>query len=248
MSDPITPRGFAPRSLKNSLGRRRTVLPAQTSPAQASPGQASPGQSPAGVDRLGAATTAQDSVEPTPDVVGERAAGEPAPLPASAAQPSRAPAKQQPRSRASKTGHGAQHERAPRAAGTGSPADARTRPRAPRGQIVFYLPVELSRQLRAAAQQQSKTHADVIFDAIESRLEDLDALLHDAESAPPPAGVFTRSDAKPAEPKVQVSGQIRADNLKVIDQLVEQHGADSRSQLVEVALRAHLDGVDASSR
>ena len=243
MSDPITPRGFEPRSLKNSLGRRSTVPPARTPP-----GQASPGQSPADIDRPGAATTAQDSVEPTSDVVAQRDAGESAPLPASAAQADRAPAKQQPRSRASKTGHGAQHERAPRSAGTGKPADARTRPRAPRGQIVFYLPVELSRQLRSAAHQQSKTHADVIFDAIESRLDDLDALLHEAESTPPAAGVFTRSDAKPAEPKVQVSGQIRADNLKVIDRLVEQHGADSRSQLVEVALRAHLDDVDASSR
>lgn len=248
MSDPITPRGYEPRSLKNSLGRRTTAPPSQTPPAQASPAQTSPGEPPVDEARPGAATSVPDLVEPVSDVVGERAAREPAPSPVSAAQPGRAPRKQQPRSRASKTGHGAQHERAPRAPGTESLAEARTRPRAPRGQIVFYLPVELSRQLRAVAHQQSKTHADVIFDAIESRLDDLDALLHEEESAPPPVGVFTRSDARPAEPKVQVSGQIRADNLKVIDGLVEQHGADSRSQLVEVALRAHLDGVDASSR
>lgn len=113
---------------------------------------------------------------------------------------------------------------------------------------MFYLPVDLSKQLRTAAQQQSKTHAEVIFDAIEARLDDLDDLLHAGAAKPGPGGVFTRTEPKQAEPKVQVSGQIRSDNLRVIDRLVEQHGADSRSQLVEVALRAHLDGPVAPSR
>lgn len=237
MSEPITPRGFEPRSLKHSLGRRPTAPRSPTSAGQSSPGEAPPDQSPVDVPRPAAATTAQDPGQTAfPHVVGEPAVAQPQ------------VAGKQPRSKGTKTSRDAQHKPATQAPRPSSPADVRGRPRAPRGQIVFYLPVELSRQLRAAAHQQSKTHADVIFDAIESRLDDLDALLHEEEPAPPAAGVFTRNEAKPAEPKVQVSGQIRADNLKVIDRLVEQHGADSRSQLVEVALRAHLDGFDASSR
>ena len=247
MSEPITPRGFEPRSLKNTLARRPTRPPSQTPPEHASPSQASQGESPVDVARSAAATDAPETTEAAALHTGERATGETAPLPASserASAPPRVPAKQS-RSRAGQTRHGGRGEAA--GSGTASPAGARTRPRAPRGQIVFYLPVDLSRRLRAVAHQESKTHADVIFDAIESRLDDLDALLH-TEEPTPAVGVFTRAEAKPAEPKVQVSGQIRADNLKVIDRLVEQHGADSRSQLVEVALRAHLDGVDASSR
>ena len=127
-------------------------------------------------------------------------------------------------------------------------AGGRARPRAPRGQTVFYLPFDLSERLRDAAREQAKTHAEMIFDAIEAQLDELGALLHGAEPAPSGVGVFTRAEPRQAGPKVQVSGQIRSDNLSVIDRLVEQHGAGSRSQLVEVALRAHLDGPGSSSR
>ena len=140
----------------------------------------------------------------------------------------------------------------PRTAGAPSAskegAAGRARPRAPRGQTVFYLPFDLSERLRDTAREQAKTHAEVIFDAIEAQLDELGALLHDAEPVPSGGGVFTRGEPRQAGPKVQVSGQIRSDNLSVIDRLVEQHGAGSRSQLIEVALRAHLDGPSTSSR
>lgn len=107
---------------------------------------------------------------------------------------------------------------------------------------VFYLPLDLSKVLREFARSRNKTNANVIFDALESTLEELPQLLK------PPAegegddrhGMFTRTPSKPVGQKVQISGRIQEDNLAIIDRLVDQHGAESRSQLVEVALRAYL--------
>lgn len=108
---------------------------------------------------------------------------------------------------------------------------------------MFYLPLDLSKELREFARSRNKTNADVIFDALESTLEELPQLLKPA--AGPAAGdagqgVFTRTPAKPVGQKVQISGRIQDDNLTIIDRLVDQHGAESRSHLVEVALRAYL--------
>ena len=225
MSEPITPRGFEPRSLKNTLGRR--LAPVEPSGEQLPPGDPAlalqsrtqtPGGaavSPAPPERLDSAVSASTPGRQQAPVARPRAG-----RPRTAGAPS-----------ASKEG-----------------AAGRARPRAPRGQTVFYLPFDLSEQLRDAAREQAKTHAEVIFDAIEAQLDELGALLHDSEPVTSGGGVFTRAEPRQAGPKVQVSGQIRSDNLSVIDRLVEQHGAGSRSQLIEVALRAHLDGPGTSSR
>ena len=224
MSEPITPRGFEPRSLKNTLGRR-----------------------PAAVESLGQQLPAD------PDTALRSRTQTPGGAVASPAPPERSdsavsastPGRQQAPVESSRVAR-------PRTAGAPSASEeaaaGRARPRAPRGQTVFYLPFDLSERLRDAAREQAKTHAEVIFDAIEARLDELGALLHDAERVPSGVGVFTRAEPKMAGPKVQVSGQIRSDNLSVIDRLVEQHGAGSRSQLIEVALRAHLDGPGTSSQ
>jgi len=225
MSEPITPRGFEPRSLKNVLSRRPAAVEPTGQQLPADPG------------------TAVQSRTETPG--GAAASPAPPERPDSAVSAS-TPARQQSpvaRPRAAR----------PRTAGAPSApkeaaASGRARPRAPRGQTVFYLPFDLSERLRDAAREQAKTHAEVIFDAIEAQLDQLGALLHDAEPVPSAVGVFSRAEPRQAGPKVQVSGQIRSDNLRVIDRLVEQHGAGSRSQLIEVALRAHLDGPGTSSR
>lgn len=119
------------------------------------------------------------------------------------------------------------------------------RPRSPRRRphTVFYLPLDLSKELREFARSRNKTNADVIFDALESSLEELPQLLKPAAGGvdgDASQGVFTRTPAKPVGQKVQISGRIQDDNLTIIDRLVDQHGAESRSQLVEVALRAYL--------
>jgi hypothetical protein len=224
MSEPITPRGFEPRSLKNTLGRRPAPVEPSGPQLPADPG------------------TAQQNKTQTP---GGAAASPASPDRPDSAVSASTPARQQaPVAR----------PRVARARTAGAPsaskeaAAGRTRPRAPRGQTVFYLPFDLSEQLRDAAREQAKTHAEVIFDAIEAQLDQLGALLHEAEPVTSGGGVFTRAEPRQAGPKVQVSGQIRSDNLSVIDRLVEQHGAGSRSQLIEVALRAHLDGPGTSNR
>lgn len=130
---------------------------------------------------------------------------------------------------------------APEPAAAREPQPEATRPRR-RPHTVFYLPLDLSKELRELARRRNKTNADVIFDALESTLEELPQLLNpqaggEADSS---HGMFTRTPTKPVGQKVQISGRIQDDNLAIIDRLVNQHGAESRSQLVEVALRAYL--------
>jgi hypothetical protein len=103
---------------------------------------------------------------------------------------------------------------------------------------VFYVPLEVSEQVRDMARRADLTNADVIFDAIEATQDDLPRLL----PAPViPAGndrLFARAERRPVGKKVQISAVISPSNLAAIDGLVEKLGADSRSHLVEVALSA----------
>lgn len=122
------------------------------------------------------------------------------------------------------------------------PGSGAVRPRR-RPHTVFYLPLNLSTELRDFARQRNKTNADVIFDALESTLEELPELLKGPAGGPGgdvSHGMFTRTPTKPVGQKVQISGRIQDDNLAIIDRLVDQHGAESRSHLVEVALRSYL--------
>ena len=181
---PIQPRGFQPKDLKNTLGRRPTAAP---TPA------------------------------PHPPVVAVPTATQPEPSPTTEPEATSRPA--------AATG--------PHTVREPQPIRPRRRPH-----TVFYLPLDLSKELRELARSRNKTNADVIFDALESTLEELPELLK------PPAGgedgMFTRTPTKPVGQKVQISGRMQEDNLAIIDRLVDQHGAESRSQLIEVALRAYL--------
>jgi hypothetical protein len=107
-----------------------------------------------------------------------------------------------------------------------------------RDHTVFYVPLEVSEQVRDMARRADLTNADVIFDAIEATQDDLPRLL----AAPvTPAGndrLFARAERRPVGKKVQISAVISPSNLAAIDGLVERLGADSRSHLVEVALSA----------
>ncbi len=130
-------------------------------------------------------------------------------------------------------------------AASDSETASKPRPTPPRRRphTVFYLPLNLSTKLREFARRRNKTNADVIFDALESTLEELPQLLRppaEGEGIDVSHGMFTRTPTKPVGQKVQISGRIQEDNLAIIDRLVEQHSAESRSHLVEVALRAYL--------
>jgi hypothetical protein len=107
-----------------------------------------------------------------------------------------------------------------------------------RDHTVFYVPLEVSEQVRDLARRADLTNADVIFDAIEATQDDLPRLL---AAAVIPAGndrLFARAERRPVGKKVQISAVISPSNLAAIDGLVEKLGADSRSHLVEVALSA----------
>lgn len=130
----------------------------------------------------------------------------------------------------------AQSSGLPSARSTEAPKPRRRRPN-----TVFYVAIDVSHRLREFARRHNKTNADVIFDALEANLEELPALL---SSARHPSGdddkVFARTQPKPVGQKVQLTGVVHDSNLAIIDRLVEQHDAESRSQLIEVALRAYL--------
>lgn len=105
---------------------------------------------------------------------------------------------------------------------------------------VFYLPPDLCDLLRKTAHAQHKTNADVMLDALEATVEELQDLINADRAEPETGGVFTRTRPRPVGQKVQITGRIQPGNLKVIDRLAAKCGADSRSHLVDVALRAYL--------
>jgi len=164
---------------------------------------------------------------------------EPAP-PASAATPDRSPSpagepEPTPIAKARKTRESRSGGAAADRSEQEPSAGRRTRQR---DHTVFYVPLEVSEQVRDMARRADLTNADVIFDAIEATQDDLPRLL---PAAVIPAGndrLFARAERRPVGKKVQISAVISPSNLAAIDRLVEKLGADSRSHLVEVALSA----------
>ena len=112
-----------------------------------------------------------------------------------------------------------------------------------RDQTVFYLPIDISDQLRDAARRNNQTNADIIFDAIEASMPDLPRIVEENRTTTGPSegdGVFQRAGTRPVGRKVQVSAVVSDTNLAIIDQLAAEHGAESRSQLVEASLTAYF--------
>jgi len=108
---------------------------------------------------------------------------------------------------------------------------------------VFYLPIDISDQLRDAARRNNQTNADIIFDAIEASMPDLPRIVEENRTTTGPSegdGVFQRAGTRPVGRKVQVSAVVSDTNLAIIDQLAAEHGAESRSQLVEASLTAYF--------
>lgn len=226
-SKPITPKGYEPRDLSGTLGRRPrpaepqpaptdTAQPPEAEPAEPTPTAAAIEDADTGPTGPAAAPDGRLFAEATPPL-------RPAPARSEPPSPPRPNPPVAPSTAAAGKGQGRAKP----------PEDRRTQ------HSVFYLPLELSDRLRELGRRDNKTNADVIFDAIEANFDELPRLLS-AEPAPDDGGVFTRPKARPVGQKVQVTARIRNDNLRIIDQLVGQHGAESRSRLVEVALHAYL--------
>ena len=93
---------------------------------------------------------------------------------------------------------------------------------------------------RRVARENRITFTDLVLDALEAHEKDL------RDAWPPPlrsSGRFTRAPARRVrrdEPGVQLSLCLTPSNLAVLDEMVEQLGAPSRTALVEEALRRYF--------
>lgn len=126
------------------------------------------------------------------------------------------------------------------------PLASSTAPSATRA-LSFTTPVSVRGATRVALRDSETTLAELVLSAVAAHIDDLPALIAAERPASAPAlGPFpdapgparARTDA---EPRVNVSLRLSAGNLQVLDQLVEESGADSRSQLITAALRRHLN-------
>ena len=111
--------------------------------------------------------------------------------------------------------------------------------------ISFTTPVPMRNQLRRTAHDQDTTLAQLVLDAIEANIDQLDDLV--AAEQPSKIGgegkLFPQREyaaPRSEEPRVATSLRIGSDNLQVLDELVGKHHADNRSQLITAVLRAYL--------
>ncbi|MDN5932063.1 MAG: hypothetical protein L0I24_13530 [Pseudonocardia sp.] len=148
-------------------------------------------------------------------------------------------------------------------AGPDSSPEARSRPRTPSRRLQP-APAQVSRSqsfqvatyvrpaIKTAAQQRRArdraTNAEIAFEAIDATFSSLQQLLqHRRTVQRKPDSLFparTRrrfgTSAQPETRMVPWVLQATADEIKVLDDLVSELGADSRSELIAVALEAHL--------
>lgn len=103
------------------------------------------------------------------------------------------------------------------------------------------VPLTLAEAWRDRAKKDRTSQVAVLLDAIvahQGALADLVAAR--AEKPTVSDGLFERTPRVTAERFIGVSLRIRSSNLDVIDQLVNKHAAESRSQLVAAVLFAYL--------
>jgi hypothetical protein len=118
----------------------------------------------------------------------------------------------------------------------GGPARGAARP------VIVYLPVSLRDRLRQLTAERDLTYTELVLDAVDATHERLPSLL--TPEKPRARSLFRQPTAprrrRHAEPHVQVSLRLVPEDLAVIDQLVTDLDAGSRSHLVATALQAHL--------
>lgn len=105
--------------------------------------------------------------------------------------------------------------------------------------ISLSVPASLVAQFKKRARAEDCSQPDLLMDAITIAKDDLGDLLADHGGATSD-GLFVRRHRPASEPTAVVSLRMLASNVKVIDELVAQHGASSRSALCVAALRHHL--------
>ena len=105
-------------------------------------------------------------------------------------------------------------------------------------QITIYVLPHVPDRIRA--DKRGRTNAAVVYDAIEAAQQQIPALLAARRAAPQPSdgGLFARqtTDQRGEAGRVTWTFKTTPANRRVLDQLVDAHGAVSRSELVSTVL------------
>lgn len=109
-----------------------------------------------------------------------------------------------------------------------------------RRRVAFTLPADLRDALAERARESSQ--AEVIFDAIEAHLDELPELVA-AAGASEGGGLFERTRRGRAQHRLPTTVWMSVPNVARIDELVAEHQAATRTQLLEVVLREYLQPV-----
>lgn len=113
-------------------------------------------------------------------------------------------------------------------------------------QSIVYLAPRLRDTLDAARKRDRRTNADLVFDAIDRAQHQLPELVtRQQRQERPPNSLFSARPSRsrqratsPSERTVPFTFRATADELAVIDRLVEETSASSRSALIAAALHA----------
>lgn len=114
--------------------------------------------------------------------------------------------------------------------------------------LVVALPVALRDRARAYAASRAETYQDVVLAAVEAVHDQLPQLLdaHRVEAVPATSeakGLFDHQPRQPKEPAAKVQVTIRGlshHDRRVLEDLVESTGAANLTEMITVALEAHL--------
>lgn len=142
------------------------------------------------------------------------------------------------------------------------PRDTKAAPTKPRGRVgrprksvdgaeptgiftsTLSLPVDLTDRLKAWAHGQRVTYAQAVMSAIEAHYDELDELVAALQPTEVSGRLFTVTEKAEQEPRTSVTFNMENRNLAVLDQLVDQVGADNRSELCIAALDAYLPAAE----
>ena len=106
--------------------------------------------------------------------------------------------------------------------------------------VTLSLPIAVVEALRQRAVADQVSQAEVLLDALEATSPRLAQLVADAMPTRQ-KGLFVRARPRPDDPSTVLPLRILSRNAAVIDELVTQTGAPSRSMMCAVALRAYLN-------
>lgn len=112
----------------------------------------------------------------------------------------------------------------------------------------IFLPVDLAERFREAARELRVSQVNLMLDALVSNKEQLEQLVKADQPSATTDELFARTAPRGGE-VVSATLTLRtlSSNVDTIDQLAEKAGAKSRSQLLRLALAAHLDKLDDAS-